>query len=323
MIDEILPDLFKIKIPLPRNPLKYLNSYVVRGTDKNLVIDTGFNRKECLEAMKAGLSQLELDLRETDFLITHRHADHYGLVSKLVTDSSKVYFNGEDKGGWEARIQNARRNGFPEDQLRAAFHGHPGYKYGSETLPELTPLKDGHTIIVGDYFFKCIETPGHAEGHICLYDPDKRVFVSGDHILIDITPNIQCWSKDDNPLEDYLTSLDKVYDLEVDLVLPGHRRLFRNHRERIEELKRHHQERADEVLSILGRGPKNAFEVAGEMTWDIDCESWDQFPVAQKWFATGEAIAHLRYVEGKGLVFRETGEQIITFLLSPEEESYY
>ena len=180
MIDEILPDLFRIKIPLPRNPLKYLNSYVVRGAEKNLVIDTGFNRKECLEAMKAGLSKLELDLRETDFLITHRHADHYGLVSKLVTDSSKVYFNGEDKGGWEARIQNARWNGFPEDQLQAAFHGHPGYKYGSEMLPELTPLKDGHTIIAGDYLFKCIETPGHAEGHICLYDPDKRVFVSGD-----------------------------------------------------------------------------------------------------------------------------------------------
>ena len=51
MIEELLPDLFRIEIPLPNSPLKYLNSYVIRSPERNLVIDTGLNRKECLEAM--------------------------------------------------------------------------------------------------------------------------------------------------------------------------------------------------------------------------------------------------------------------------------
>ena len=74
--------------------------------------------------------------------------------------------------------------------------------------------------------------------------------------------------------------------------------------------------RADEILLILSKGSKNAFQVASEMTWDINYESWGRFPAAQKWFATGEAIAHLRYLEEKGMVFRETKERMITYLLN-------
>jgi glyoxylase-like metal-dependent hydrolase (beta-lactamase superfamily II) len=70
-----------------------------------------------------------------------------------------------------------------------------------------------------------------------------------------------------------------LHELDVDLVLPGHRRLFRNHRERIAELKKHHRKRAKEVLQILDKGPMNAFQVASEMTWNITYESWEQFPV--------------------------------------------
>ena len=64
----------------------------------------------------------------------------------------------------------------------------------------------------------------------------KKILISGDHILSDITPNIQCWSDQEDPLKNYLASLDKVYQLDVDLVLPGHRRVFKNFRERISEL---------------------------------------------------------------------------------------
>ena len=56
----------------------------------------------------------------------------------------------------------------------------------------------------------------------------------------------------------------------------------------------------------------SAFQVASQMTWDIDSESWDQFPVAQKWFATGEAISHLRYLEEDGkLARRVDGERTL------------
>ena len=324
MIEDILPNLFRIKIPLPENPLKYLNSYVIMGSKRNLIIDTGLNRKECLDAMQTGLHELNLDLGETDFFITHLHADHFGLVSKLVTPTSKTYFNRPDTevieawGGWESMINYGGRNGFPKDALRAALNSHPGYKFSSKWIPELSILGDDDTITIGDYFFKCVETPGHTRGHTCLYEPTKKILISGDHILIDITPNIQCWSDQDDPLKNYLASLDKVHELDVDLVLPGHRRLFRNHRKRIAELKKHHMNRAEEVLEILGKGPRNAFQVASEMTWDMSYESWEQFPLTQKWFATGEAIAHLRYLEKKGRLLRKTEEEVTLFLLNQE-----
>jgi glyoxylase-like metal-dependent hydrolase (beta-lactamase superfamily II) len=322
MMEEVLTNLFRIEIPLPGSPLKSLNSYVIKAPQRNLIIDTGMNRKECLAAMEAGLQELGVDLEKTDFFITHMHADHFGLVARLVTDTSTVYFNRPDAeavegwSGWESMLDYAGRNGFPEDELRAALHNHPGYKYSPERVPKLTILEDGDAVIYGDYRFTCVQTPGHTRGHMCLYEPAGKVLVCGDHILHDITPNIQCWSGKENPLKSYLESLDKVYELEVDLALPGHRSLFRNCKERIEELKRHHQERADEVLSILGKDAKHAFQVASEMTWDIVCESWGRFPVTQKWFATGEAIAHLIYLEAKGMVFRLGDEKTITYSLN-------
>ncbi len=319
MCEEILPNLFRLKIPLPDSPLKYLNSYVIKGPDRNLIIDTGLNRRECLEAMQAGLGTLGIDLKASDIFITHLHADHFGLVAKLATDTSHVYFSRPEKElieSWEGfgpMIVYAGQNGFPEDELQAALDKHPGAKFGSEWIPEMKLLEDGDEIRIGDYEFRCVVTPGHTMGHICLYEPDKKILVAGDHILIDITPNIQCWSDTQNPLKHYLASLEKVYSLKVDLTLPGHRRLIENHQARIEELKRHHADRLTEVLSILKAGALNAFQVASQMTWDIDSESWDQFPVAQKWFATGEAISHLRYLEEEGQLVRNADGKITLY----------
>ena len=52
-------------------------------------------------------------------------------------------------------------------------------------------------------------------------------------------------------------------------------------------------------------GGRNGYETAAQMSWDIRAKSWEDFPIMQRWFATGEALAHLRYLEGKGLVQRE------------------
>jgi glyoxylase-like metal-dependent hydrolase (beta-lactamase superfamily II) len=322
MCEEILPDLFRIKIPLPESPLKYLNSYVIRNAERNLIIDTGLNRKECLDAMLNGLKKLGVELTQSDIFITHLHADHFGLVAKLVTDSSEILFSRPEKElmesweGFDSMVGYAGGNGFPADELKAALDRHPGNKYGTEWIPELKVLEDGDAIDVGDYHFKCVATPGHTMGHICLYEPSKKVLVAGDHILIDITPNIQCWSDTQNPLKHYIESLDKVAKLDVDLVLPGHRRLIEDHRARIDELKEHHKNRLDEVLDILKKPDQHAYQVASQMTWDIKAKSWDHFPVAQKWFATGEALSHLRCLEEEGKVSRKTEGGLVLFYLS-------
>jgi glyoxylase-like metal-dependent hydrolase (beta-lactamase superfamily II) len=200
--------------------------------------------------------------------------------------------------------------------VERAIGNHPGRRYSPDNSLNFCILKDGDTIDIGDYLFKCVETPGHTPGHICLYEPSKKVFICGDHILFDITPNITLSSEEGNPLGEYLVSLDKVYDLEVDLVLPGHRSVFRNQKGRIRELEQHHQTRLEEVICILAEGKQNAFQVASQMTWDIGYKSWALFPPAQKLFAFGEALAHLKYLEEEGQVGWDMEKQGIMFFIT-------
>ena len=320
MAEEILPNLYRVEVPLPRNPLKAVNSYIIKAQGKSLIIDTGMNREECMSVLSSGLMELDVDLNKADFFITHLHADHLGLASTMATDTSKIYFNQADADiinseAWEEYSNFAGINGFPKDELQRAIQSHPGVKYSTKGYVDFHILKEGDAISIGDYLLKCIETPGHTPGHICLYEPNKKIFISGDHILSDITPNISLFSNDENPLKEYLISLDKVYNFDVRLVLPGHRAPFTNFKERIEELKRHHEVRANEVLSILEKGNEDAFHVASQMTWDMSYESWELFPLLQKWFATGEAIAHLKYLEEEGKIRREIKEQKAVFSL--------
>lgn len=321
MIEEIRPNFYRVEIPLPNSPLKTLNSYVIRSAERNLIVDTGLNRDECLDAMQAGLNELNLELVKTDFFITHLHADHFGLIGRLATDTSKIYFNRpeteliEARGGWEPMIDYAGKNGYPKNDLRAALESHPGHKFASEWIPETSVVDDGDEISVGEYLFKFVFTPGHSKGHMCLYEPTQKILVAGDHILVDITPNIQCWSDIDNPLKNYLKSLDKVSRLDIELTLPAHRRLIKSPNARINQLIEHHHKRLNEVVSILNDGPQHAYQVASRLTWDLDTDSWDAFPQAQKWFATGEAIAHLRYLEEEGQITREVKDNVIRYCL--------
>lgn len=314
-----MPNLYRVEVPLPQNPLKAVNSYVIKTADRSLIIDTGMNREESLRVLSSGLKELGVDLNKTDFFVTHLHADHLGLVSSFATATSVVYFNQEDaaiynsNGYWEKVYDFARINGVPADVLGWVIKNNPAIEYSSKGHLDFHILKEGDTIGIGDYLFRCIKTPGHSMGHTCLYEASKRLFISGDHILGDITPNITLWSDNRDPLREYLESLDKVYDLNVELVLPGHRGVFKDYRGRIQELKEHHETRASEVVSILEKGSKNAFQVASQMSWDMTYESWELFPTSQKWFATGEAITHLKYLEERGKLRREVHKQGVVF----------
>jgi glyoxylase-like metal-dependent hydrolase (beta-lactamase superfamily II) len=324
MPDEIRPKLYRIEVPLPDNPLKAINSYVVKGPDRNLVVDTGMMRPECETVLRAGLEDLGVDLAETDFFITHIHADHMGLVADLATDSSKIYFNRPDgdmiaaarsdrSGFMERIILHARVGGFPEEEIEESMRQHPGMKYSPPEYPPFHYLDDGDEIEVGDYIFRCISTPGHTPGHQCLYELREKLFLSGDHVLGDITPNITVWRDDDDSLGAYLESLDKVAGLDVELVLPGHRRPFPDLAGRVAELKQHHRTRLDEILEILDGGSRTVYEIASKMTWDIVAKSWDDFPVVQKWFATSEAASHLRYLERRGELRVEQSDRMLIF----------
>jgi glyoxylase-like metal-dependent hydrolase (beta-lactamase superfamily II) len=330
-MEEILPSIYRIEVPLPGSPLRATNSYVIKGAEQSLIVDTGWNREDCMAALVSGLKECGVDSGKSDFFITHMHADHSGLVSILAREGARIYFGRADADvirsstpeHWDKMIDFASKCGFPREELERAIGSHPGRRYSPDNSLTLYVLKDGDMISIGDYLFECIETPGHTAGHICLYEPAKKIFICGDHILFDITPNITLSSETQNPLKEYLVSLDKVYDLDVEFVLPGHRSIFGDQKERIRQLKKHHQTRLEEVTSILGKGKQNAFQIASQMTWDIVYRSWDSFPPAQKLFAFGEALAHLKYLEEDGEVGWGVEKQGIMFFIRQDKKEAY
>ncbi|MFA5065373.1 MAG: MBL fold metallo-hydrolase [Dehalococcoidia bacterium] len=325
MIDEILPGLYCIKVPLPKNPLKHTNSYLIKGEDRFLLIDTGMNLKECLLALESGLQKLDVDLNKTDFFVTHIHHDHLGLVSTMATETSKVYFNPIEaailtnvsyKQRWTAMMEFYIANGFPEEAGKQWIAHPPLSLFGPSLVSSLIMISDGDKLEIGDYNFVCIHVPGHSPCHTCLYDKDKKLLFSGDHILFDITPNITCWPELGNALADYLKSLEKTDKLAVNLVLPGHRSWQPDLHKRTQELIEHHRNRLDEALSAVASGGKSAYEVAPHIRWDLSYKTWDQFPIAQKYFAVGETIAHLEYLVGENKLKTEKTGGTIRYVLA-------
>jgi glyoxylase-like metal-dependent hydrolase (beta-lactamase superfamily II) len=314
MAEEIYPNLYRVVVPLPGSPLKEVNSYVLTARDRNLIIDTGMNRPECREALDAGLEEIGIDLDKTDFIATHMHHDHHGLIPGMIREGRKAYMGEIDAEvmktafrGWakgSAMGSYLERSGFPAEDLRSSFENHPARKFHSQKTVDYLPLREGDLIEIGDYCFETIDTPGHSFGHVSFYERRKKIFIAGDHVLGDITPNIQAWSDDHDPLDQFLRSLRKVQDLEVELCLPGHRSLIEDFRGRVEELQEHHVDRGNEAIAVVSEGEKHAYDTAANMSWSIRARSWEDFPIMQRWFATGETIAHLRYLEERQLVDR-------------------
>jgi glyoxylase-like metal-dependent hydrolase (beta-lactamase superfamily II) len=201
MIEKIVPNLYRLEVPLPESPLKWVNSYVVKRADRCLIIDTGFNQEECQNEMNAGLQKLGIDMNKTDIFVTHLHVDHIGLADTIATDNSIVYLNEKEThhplfypdelpGYWQKLLDVYVANGFPAEVGWKSLDNHPATKYRMKGDHALTALRNGDKINVGDFHFQCISTPGHSPGHMCLYEAKKEILVAGDHVLSDITPSI-------------------------------------------------------------------------------------------------------------------------------------
>lgn len=328
MIREILNGIYQIKIPLPGNPLKALNSYLIRGAKRSLLVDTGFNWPECKSAQLNAIRKLGVDWADIDFFVTHMHGDHSGLVYELASQNSIVYCSKVDAdliqacataAFWEMNDNYFIKNGYPPQDIEKKEDKISDWLSGTDI--NFTYVQDGDILEYGAYRLTCIATPGHSPGHMSLYEPEYKFLIAGDHILGTITSNITPWGGRDDFLGLYLSSLDKMNVLDINLILPGHRETINDPHKRILELKNHHQKRLAEILEILKQGPMNAYQVAVHMHWDIKCDSWEEFPAYQKWFAAGEAMAHLEHLAKLNVVNRKLQGEIIVYerLLQDEE----
>ena len=317
MPEEIAPGLYRLSLPLPMPSLRSLNSYLLVSDEGAVLVDAGLGRKG-LEALKGQLGQLGLRLSDlTSVVVTHFHIDHIGLAFKLKEEAgAEVMLSAveweliqelcqDPKGFLTALREELRADGVPEGLLSAVLTSHP-MLMSPESFLELevdVPLKDGDTIRAGDRSLQVLLTPGHSPGHLCLYEAREKLLFSGDHVLPDITPNITgVLGREGNALKDYLRSLERVEALETRLVLPGHRSVFNDLGKRVEELRAHHERRLAEVLAALARGPATVYEIASKLSWDVPYPDWDAFPPYEKFFAVGEAKAHVKFLVERGQV---------------------
>ena len=85
---------------------------------------------------------------------------------------------------------------------------------------------------------------------------------------------------------------------------------------RIEQLLAHHQQRLTQVRQIVTEAPGLcAYEIARRMRWKIHADSWNDFPIAQQWFAMGECMAHLDHLRIKGEIIRELQQGIYRYFV--------
>lgn len=312
------PEIYRILIPLPENPLRALNCYVLKLKEENLIIDTGFNHQECLAALKRGIEELRLDMVNTSLFLTHCHSDHIGLVNHVTDKNTKIYMSNEDfectesllRGRhWEETEERMRAEGLEKSLIERQRRVNPARICAPSELFPIIPVSEKSSLHLGGYELRFIFTPGHTPGHMCLYLPEKKILFSGDHILFDITPNITFWNGRDDSLGDYLESLEKIEKLEVQLVLPGHRQNQGNVYDRISQIKEHHQKRLEQIMEIIRREPgSSACQIGAGLTWKMRGKNWEEFPIQQKWFALGETIAHLDYLVKRHFIVRETGK---------------
>ncbi|WP_308620785.1 MBL fold metallo-hydrolase [uncultured Desulfovibrio sp.] len=323
MIVEEVPGFFRIEVPLPGNPLRTLNAYLVRGDPRSLLIDNGFNMPESEAALRAALAELEVAHGTLDFFITHLHSDHCGLTAKFFTPGARVFtgrMDGEsvnafivDPQLWPRLLQDLGRHGFPGEDLERLAAEHPGRVYaGRESLP-FTWVREGDELRYGAFRLRVLEVPGHTPGHLALHEVGERFLVAGDLILGAITPNITCWRGVADPLADYLRSLDRVAALDIRCVYPGHRAIVRDAAARIEALRRHHADRLEEVCGLVhALGRATAWDVAARMRWSLR-GGWNDYGCAQKCFAVGETAAHLDHLALMGRLERRAapGKNIV------------
>ena len=315
LVERLAENIWRIGVVLPQNPLKELNSYFIRGDTGDLLIDTGFRRRECQEALEAGLRELKAERDRCDVYLTHCHSDHAGLADLFVGKNRQIFMSRVDLAQMrdmvygDFHMERSRRfvqEGFDPAQIQEAYDNNPARIMAvGEITDQYTGLEDGAQFQVGDYTLQMLLMPGHTPGNTMLWEARHGIMFTGDHILYDITPNITLWDSDTDYLGLYLDSLRAAAAYPVRTSYPGHRHRG-DYQKRIRELLCHHAGRLEEVTGIVRRVPGlSAYEIASRMKWRFHADTWEDAMVTQKWFATGECLAHLEHLRRSGAVVRE------------------
>jgi glyoxylase-like metal-dependent hydrolase (beta-lactamase superfamily II) len=297
--------------------LDHINLWALEDGADWLLIDTGLGN-EATRALWDRIFAGKLGARPvTRVLVTHYHPDHAGNAAWLCqrTGAELWMTRGEfltvhaarnSSAGYttEAQMQLFRSNGLDEARANALLARGGLYKTMVPDFPIAhRRLYESDHVAAGGRDWNVMVGYGHAPEHASLYCRQANVLISGDMLLPRISTNVAVRPIDprSNPLRLFLESIRRYRTLPEDvLVLPSHGLPFRGAHARVAQLEAHHVERLAELREACAQAPRAAADV-------LEVLFKRKLDTSQIFFALGEAIAHLHYLQYDGRLARSVG----------------
>lgn len=286
------PEVFLIDVPYPNVITRGTNCYVVKDGDDCLVVDLGAPSDEGYAYLMAAFDELGIDPSRARYFLTHLHMDHAGLVDRVVPADAPLYLSRID---FEASAfqrtdlfvrqleDRIRAEGASESYMREAAA--QGLAHDCWISPErnLRFVGEGDMIDVGRFSLHVVETPGHTQGHLTLFEPESRVYFGGDHILFVLSPGLRFSVSDPNTLQNYLDSLRKVQDLQVSRLFHSHGEIEDGVNERIDWLIGHRHRRVEQTWEAIKERPGiTGTQAIRLVPWNTRGKSWNETPILLK-----------------------------------------
>lgn len=319
---ETLPDgVLRVSLPTPFR-VGSVNCYVLLERPVT-VLDPGTLQPGSLAKLRELLNANGRDFDDIEqIIVTHHHADHCGAAAVLAARSDARIVCGlpEVARLLEPADAQSRREflvglGVPDAVARSLIAGTDAAVGRAIRRPHksmVTGVRDGDVLSGGGRQLRCMVTPGHAEGHLSLWDPAARVLFSGDHLLARIIPVPSLEDRDGlrrrrRSLVDYLASLSRFVALDPKVVLPGHGRAFTEVDVLDARVRSHSRQRAEQIETILRAGPATTFEVARRLQWQPEG--------ARLLLGLAHAQGHLDLLEDHGRVIPENDGEVVSYRL--------
>src|SRR3954452_13675945 len=275
--EKVLPGIWRLRLPLPWPGVPHGNAWAIESDGGIVMFDTGIGGKGKLRQLDLALVQAGFGVEDVRLVVcTHSHTDHYGLAGAICERAGcelwmhpnweHVRLLADDpEAALEARIEVARQSGVSPAALERYREQRSDTETGIDILKE--PDRDlvpGAEVETGLGTWQVIETPGHAPSHVVLHQPERRLLISGDHLL-GRTVLFFDHGHSPDPVGEFQRSLDEIEPLEIDLCLPGHGRPFREPGVKIAEARRQVEELLGKTRAALAGGERTAFEIVEEI----------------------------------------------------------